>query len=97
MKPEVFLADLNLHALEWLKSSGLNIRCALVDEPWSYHEGDNTYLWEPHQPWPDLPSYPQVFSDRHPFMSGLSVIDLLMNKGPRASDYIASAANIQAV
>ncbi len=97
LKPEVFLTDLNLNALEWLKSCGLNVCYTLVDEPWNYQEGDHTYLWEPGQQWPALPSYPQVFSDRHPFMSGLSVIDLLMNKGPRASEYIASAANIHAV
>jgi hypothetical protein len=93
LKPEVFLTDLNLNALEWLKTCGLHVQYTLVDEPWKYQEGDCTYLWEPSRQWPALPSYPQVFSDRHPFLSGLSVIDLLMNKGPRANEYIALAAN----
>jgi hypothetical protein len=37
--------------------------------------------------------YPQVFSDRFPFVSHLSCIDLLMNKGPQAIDYILFIKN----
>jgi hypothetical protein len=66
----------------------------LIDEPWEFQEGDNTYLWEPSQAWPVLPSYPQVFSDRHPFMSGLSAIDIIMNKGPRTSEYLMQLTNM---
>lgn len=32
--------------------------------------------------------YYQVFSDRHPFTPGLSVVDLLFNLGPEALDYL---------
>lgn len=34
------------------------------------------------------PGYPQAFSDRFAFEHNLSCIDLIMNKGPQAIDYI---------
>jgi hypothetical protein len=34
------------------------------------------------------PNYPQVFDDKLPFLSDLSVLDLLFNLGPEASDYL---------
>ncbi len=97
MQRETFLLDLNLKALEWMKSCGIELKYTLCDEPWDYQTGDYTYLWEPAQRWPELPSYPQVFSDRHAFMSGLSCIDILMNKGPRTNEYLAQVLNIGAV
>jgi hypothetical protein len=92
-----FLLDLNLEALEWVKLCGLPMEVKLTDDSWQYREGDGTYLWEPGQSWPQLPPYPQVFSDRHAFMSGLSVIDIVMNKGPRTSEYIEQVANTSVV
>ena len=94
LKPHSFLLDLNLEALEWVKLAGLPLEVKLIDEPWEFQEGDNTYLWEPSQAWPVLPSYPQVFSDRHPFMGGLSAIDIIMNKGPRTSEYLMQLTNM---
>ena len=83
MKPGDFLLDLNLRALEWTRSCGMSFEIEVIDEPWHYHDDDYTYLWEPGHEWPALPYYPQVFSDRHPFQSGLSVIDVIMNRGVR--------------
>jgi hypothetical protein len=83
--------------LEWLRNCGLQLEIKLLDEPWYYREGDNTYLWEPGKSWPELISYPQVFSDRHPFMSGLSAVDIVMNKGPRTSEYLIQVANTSIV
>ena len=37
---------------------------------------------------PECPKYEQVFSDRMPFNSNVSVIDLLFNLGPEAKDYL---------
>ena len=36
----------------------------------------------------DFPKYYQVFEDRQPFVSDLSVIDLIFNEGPEASNYL---------
>lgn len=38
----------------------------------------------------NLPRYYQVFEDRHGFMPGLSIIDLLFHLGPEAGDYLRS-------
>lgn len=35
-----------------------------------------------------FPEYTQVFSDRHPFIHNLSVIDLLFNNGPESVNYL---------
>lgn len=35
-----------------------------------------------------LPRYPQVFEDRHGFISDLSIIDLIFNLGPDARNYL---------
>ena len=40
-------------------------------------------------PDPTLPPYPQVFSDRQGFVSNASVLDLLLCRGPSASDYLS--------
>lgn len=37
-----------------------------------------------------LPSYRQVFSDRHHFISDLSILDLLFNTGMEATSYLAT-------
>ena len=36
----------------------------------------------------DFPRYYQVFEDRQPFVSNLSVIDLIFNEGPEATNYL---------
>jgi hypothetical protein len=40
------------------------------------------------------PAYKQVFSDRHGFISDLSVIDLLFNKGMEAKAYLEALAGL---
>ncbi len=49
--------------------------------------------FEPSAIWPPLPPYPQVFGDRHGFQGNLSILDLLMNKGPGAVDYLLLIKN----
>ena len=90
---ETFLFDLNLRALDTLQLCGIAMDVQIADEPWAYAPGDSSYLWEPAHSWPKLPSYPQVFSDRHPFSSGLSILDVIMNKGPLADSYIQQVIN----
>ena len=36
----------------------------------------------------DFPKYYQVFEDRQPFVSNLSIIDLIFNEGPEAINYL---------
>ena len=36
----------------------------------------------------DFPKYYQVFEDRQPFISNLSIIDLIFNEGPEAINYL---------
>lgn len=44
--------------------------------------------WSPEKT--NFPKYYQVFSDRQPFISNLSVIDLIFNEGPDAINYLLS-------
>jgi hypothetical protein len=48
---------------------------------------DHRFDFEPSFKSPSLKPYYQVFSDRHPFQSNLSSLDLLFNLGPKAVDY----------
>ncbi len=49
---------------------------------------DGRSWWEPSREWKALPAYPQVFGDRLPFQNNLSILDAVMNLGPRAMDYL---------
>ncbi|HRZ43414.1 MAG TPA: WbqC family protein [Bacteroidales bacterium] len=56
-------------------------------------ERDYRNLIHPKKPLPwegfaDLPTYHQVFSDRYPFLPGLSILDLLFNAGPEAQTWL---------
>jgi hypothetical protein len=37
----------------------------------------------------DMPPYYQTFADRHGFIQGLSILDLLFNEGPQAKRYLS--------
>ena len=93
LKTTDYLLDQNIAAFDWIVRCKVDAQLTLIDEPWSYNEGDWTYRWEPNYRWPDTPPYLQVFSDRHPFESNLSMIDVLMNKGPLAAEHIRQLIN----
>lgn len=40
------------------------------------------------KPFIELPEYPQVFMEKHGFLSNLSVLDLLFNQGPGSLSYL---------
>lgn len=42
-----------------------------------------------------FPKYYQVFEDRQPFVSNLSVLDLIFNEGPESIDYLTNLANLE--
>ncbi len=79
-----FLLDFNMDVLQWLRSKKLLITTEITQEfhPYGSKEIVSIAMLE------SDPTYPQVFSDRYEFVRGLSAIDLLMNLGPRCSDYI---------
>ena len=58
------------------------------------YELDFRNVFSPKIPYPTegMESYYQVFSDRVPFTPNLSIIDLLMNLGPEATDYLKKIA-----
>lgn len=87
------LIDLNQALLEWLLEK-LKIECriGLTDDwlPPTESEMDFRFRFSPKKLYPTdgFKPYYQVFEDRIPFTPNLSVVDLLMNLGPEASDYL---------
>lgn len=84
LEKQAYLADFNLQVLDWLKAKKLSITTAQSTAFIPYSEKQIPQPCAMEEP----PAYLQVFSDRFPFSSGLSVIDLLMNLGPRSADHI---------
>ncbi len=85
------LLELNQSLLHWLlKCLKIHVEIALTADwlPPAGSPSDYRYAFSPKQPSPTLPPYYQVFSDRHPFSPGLSVLDLLFNLGPEAANYL---------
>jgi len=86
-----FLLDLNIASIEWC-SKKLKLSSPIVFNqeriPNTGGLDDLRNIFEPASVVPDMPNYPQVFSDRHYFKPGLSVVDLLFNMGPKAIDYL---------
>lgn len=92
------LLEFNLSALEYITTTlTLPIRAKMSEHNLDksstelYQFSDD--LFEPGYVHPQLPSYLQVFSDRLPFESNLSVIDLMMNRGPASLEYLLFIKN----
>lgn len=86
-----YLWEFNLHSIRLLASNmGLNFEFSL-----DFHEidrsgteiGSLSDISKPEE-MPIQKRYLQVFSDRFPFCSGLSSLDLLMNLGPQCKSYL---------
>ena len=81
-----FLIDVHFEMTEWILSSGITPKP--IHERQKTQEVLHSEAWEPHHKWPLQNEYPQVFSDRHPFQHNLSIIDLVMNLGPKSNLYM---------
>ncbi|MBP5546338.1 MAG: WbqC family protein [Bacteroidales bacterium] len=83
--------DLNEALLKWLFRM-LKTDCQLMrtEDFKKEYPLDFRNNFSPKHPYPTegMESYYQVFSDRLPFTPNLSIIDLLMNLGPEAKDYL---------
>ena len=93
MKHHERLIDLNMELLMWMMKK-MKIRCKteLTTEwlPPTGEADDMRNAFTPKSPYPTNGHKPyyQVFADRIPFTPNLSTLDLLMNLGPEASDYL---------
>lgn len=87
------IVELNTTTLKWLLKR-LKITTTVTQTtdylPQSDIPFDFRNAFSPKSPLPDslFKSYYQVFSDRQPFIPNLSTLDLLMNLGPEARDYL---------
>ena len=85
-----FLWDWNISTINWsLKVLGLNkVILSEIDE---FKEMDDHGEFTTGIPGTRLkhPPYHQVFSDRQGFIENLSIIDLVMNLGPEAINYLS--------
>lgn len=82
------LSELNLEILKWIQRSCPEMELNLSESHVENCSMDFRGQFEPSIEWPNFMSYPQVFSDRYPFQNNLSVLDLLMNKGPGMVSYL---------
>lgn len=87
------LVDLNGAVMEWLLAK-LKVGCTLTQtfdyQPELDKYDDYRNRFTPKRPYPTegMNPYYQVFADRIPFTPNLSVVDLLMNNGPEARNYL---------
>lgn len=83
VKQHNFLVDRIVDAMNW-SCDYLQIKPAFIEDdsvPISYDKiGPNKAV--------DALPYPQVFQQKRPFQSNMSIIDLLMNEGPLAYDHL---------
>ena len=86
------LLDLNQAITDWiLEKTKVDCRMAYTDDYYRVAEGmDYRNLFSPKHPLPadGFKPYYQVFADRMAFVPNMSVLDVLMNLGPEAKDYL---------
>ena len=86
-----FLLDLNFRALELVfECLGMPFDYEVTDEYFHEHIDmkDFRSLAQGKKDYTVVSEYPQVFADKHGFISNLSVLDVLFNEGRFALDYL---------
>ncbi len=87
-----YLIDLNTELTTFfLESVKMKPRISFTSHfaPLNNYEGDFRYFFTPKKELRrDYKEYLQVFSERHGFVPGLSITDLLFNTGPDASEFL---------
>lgn len=85
-----FLLDFNQQALQMLRPyfKGWNYFFSNEYVEISDQINDQRSHFSPKNRSVNFPSYLQVFGDRFPFQSDLSVLDLVMNLGPQSVSYV---------
>lgn len=81
------LLDFNTQAL-LLMTGWMKIPMPILDTTVS--GTDLSPMFEPSFETPDFPKHIQVFMDRLPFASNISILDACMNLGPYANQYLSS-------
>ena len=88
------LLDLDIATIKWLlkqyKIENTSTEITTDWQPPTADEHDYRYTFTPKHPYPTgyFKPYYQVFGDRIPFTPNLSALDLLMNLGPEAKDFL---------
>ena len=91
MKRYEKLMELNEALLTWIfQRLKIDCRCRRTENFQKEYAADFRNTFSPKNPYPaeGMEKYYQVFSDRLPFIPNLSIIDLLMNVGPEAKEYL---------
>lgn len=93
-----FLIDFSFSSLQWINRyiPQLKFTISSNDMPFNQLSAEEQFrllAFEPATTWPETPAYVQVFADRFAFQPNLSTLDMLMNLGPRAADYILFTKN----
>lgn len=86
-----FIMDLNLQCFELLNESlQLDLKPQFTEKFDQNPKGmrDFRSMVQRNYSMNDLNSYVQVFTEKHGFMSNLSILDLLFNQGPSSSLYL---------
>lgn len=89
-KKHRYLVDFSMDTLNWYLRTGIQLNYRNSQSAAPAESVALSLQLEPAFVPPPSKPYPQVFSDRHGFTDGLSVLDVIMHKGPDTASYLRS-------